>query len=96
MRNCLPMRPLNRERVFVTSNVDHRIVHSVSHVLSLLLKGQWAIVILYQAYLIFLSLPSSFQKYCVLRRFFPYPVLFSIEISKTFNKVKLEWHTSRA
>ena len=90
------MGPLNRVCVFSTNNVDHRIVHSVSQVLRLLLTGQWPIMILYQAYLIFSSLPSSFQKYCVLRRFFPYSVLFSTEISKTFNKVKLKWRTLRA
>ena len=47
VKNCLRMCPLNRVRVFSTNNVDHRIVHSVSQVLSLLLTGQWAIMILY-------------------------------------------------
>ena len=47
VENCLPMGPLNRVPVFSTNNVDHRIVHSVSQVLSLLLNGQWAIMILY-------------------------------------------------
>ena len=40
VKNCLPMGPLNRVRVFSTNNVDQRIVHSVSQVLSLLLTGQ--------------------------------------------------------
>ena len=47
VKNYLPMGPLNRVRVFSTNNVDHRIVHSVSQVLSLLLTGHWAIMILY-------------------------------------------------
>ena len=44
MKNCVPMRPLNRLRVFGAHN-ESRVVHLVSQVLILFSKGSETILI---------------------------------------------------